>query len=695
MSPSIILRVQHFEISNKNCKYFFPMIDTLKESIYNEFAEQMYGFFVRRGKMSLIFNIDFEIASTAFISILYFYAQIQYNLNSEVNKEFRRLMLYVLSANIIDILSAITISYYMVVPVWLNMIVNTVYFTLTILMCYQFIYYSYIYVQKSRFAYWVWRVNKLVLCFYGLLLALNIFTGHIFYFNELGQYTHGKYYLTNYAVSYYSLVSASVVLFSNFRKWEKRQKGAVIIFTLIEPIGPLLQMLVCPDVLLSIFSVSLSLIMIMFSMETPDYHKLTEAMAELKRTKEEAEAAREQAQKANQAKSEFLSNMSHEIRTPINAILGMNEMILRESGEDEICAYASDVENSGRMLLSLVNDILDFSKIESGFMHLVLAEYELSSALNDVITMIQPKAAEKGLKLQVEISPEIPNRLCGDARRICQIILNLLTNAVKYTDEGEVHLQVTHKEIEENRIELCVAVKDTGRGIRESEKEKLFHSFSRLDEQKNRGIEGTGLGLAITNSLVQMMNGRLELESVYGVGSLFTIHIQQEVRSRRGIGDWSSRIGISQESDGKQEDGFFAPQGQILVVDDVNMNLKVFAGLLKDSKIQIDMAMGGAEALAYCKKRTYHMIFMDHMMPEMDGIECMRELRAMKESLNQQTPVIMLTANAIAGVRDEYLKEGFSDYLSKPFKRKDLMKMIRKYLPEELIQRKEPMQKVE
>lgn len=639
--------------------------------------------------MSLVYNINFEVASTAFIAILYFYAQIQYDLKSEVNRVFRKLMLYVLFANIVDVISAITISYYTVVPLWANMIINMGYFSLTIMMCYQFTHYAYIYVQKNNFARRVWRINQCLLAVYGVILLSNIFTGYLFYFNEQGQYTHGKYYLLNYAVCYYVLIGASAVLLTNFKKWGKRQRAAVITFTLVEPIGPLLQMLVCPDVLLSIFTISLSLIMIMFSMETPDYHKLIETMAELQRTKEEAEEAREQAQKANQAKSEFLSNMSHEIRTPINAILGMNEMILRESSEDEICAYARDVENSGRMLLSLVNDILDFSKIESGYMNLILSEYELSSALNDVITMIQPKAAEKGLALKIEISPQIPNRLYGDARRICQIILNLLTNAVKYTDEGEICLRVDHKRLEQDKIELCVAVQDTGRGIKDVDREKLFHSFSRVDEQKNRGIEGTGLGLAITNSLVQMMQGWLELESVYGKGSLFAIHIKQEVRDERAIGDWSKWVAASQESDGQQEMEFIVPDGQVLVVDDVNMNLKVFAGLLRDSQLQIDTAMSGAEALAYCKKKTYHIIFMDHMMPEMDGIECMRELQAMEDSQNKNTPVIMLTANAIAGMREEYLKEGFTDYLSKPFKRKDLEKVIMRYLPQELIQKNE------
>lgn len=642
--------------------------------------------------MSLVYNINYEVASTAFIAILYFYAQIQYDLTSEVNKAFRKLMLYVLFANIVDIISAITISYYAAIPVWANMIINMGYFSLTILMCYQFTYYAYIYVQKNSFAHRVWRINQIMLGIYGVILLSNVFTGYLFYFNEQGQYTHGKYYLLNYAVCYYVLIGASAVLFTNFKKWGKRQRAAVITFTLVEPIGPLLQMLVCPDVLLSIFTISLSLIMIMFSMETPDYQRLMETLAELQRTKEEAEFAKEQAQKANQTKTEFLSNMSHEIRTPINAILGMNEMILRESSEEEICAYARDVENSGRMLLSLVNDILDFSKIESGYMNLILSEYELSSALNDVITMIQPKAAEKGLALKIEISPEIPNRLYGDARRICQIILNLLTNAVKYTDAGEICLQVDHRQIEKDRIELRVAVQDTGRGIREVDREKLFHSFSRVDEQKNRSIEGTGLGLAITNTLVQLMQGRLELESTYGKGSLFVIYIQQEVRGKRAIGDWSKWVAASQENEAQTETDFIVPDGQVLVVDDVNMNLKVFAGLLRDSQLQIDMATSGAEALTYCRKKSYHIIFMDHMMPEMDGIECMRELQAMEDSLNRDTPVIMLTANAIAGMREEYLKEGFTDYLSKPFKRKDLEKVIMRYLPQELIQKKQGIQ---
>lgn len=401
--------------------------------------------------------------------------------------------------------------------------------------------------------------------------------------------------------------------------------------------------------------------------------------------REEAEAAKQEAQEANRAKSSFLANISHEIRTPINAVLGMDTMILRESREDNIREYANDIQNAGQNLLSLINDILDFSKIESGKMEIKPVNYELASLLGDCYNMIQVRAKDKGLFFRMENSTSIPHLLYGDEVRVRQIIINLLTNAVKYTEKGEVVLSANWEKMDEETIRLIVAVRDTGMGIKYEDQQKLFDSFQRLDMERNRNIEGTGLGLSITKQLVDMMDGTISLESSYGRGSTFTVDIPQRARSFEPIGDFQSRIQESAEFGEEYHSSFQAPGASILVVDDVPMNLKVLCELLKSTKVQIDTAESGKECLRKITLKKYHIIFLDHMMPEMDGIETLKNMKWIAENQNADTPVIMLTANAIIGARDEYFNVGFDDYLAKPVKENELEQMIQKYLPKELV----------
>ncbi len=401
--------------------------------------------------------------------------------------------------------------------------------------------------------------------------------------------------------------------------------------------------------------------------------------------REEAEEAKREAQEASRAKSSFLANVSHEIRTPINAVLGMDTMILRESRQENVREYANDIQSAGQNLLALINDILDFSKIESGKMEIKPVNYELASLLGDCYNMIQVRAKDKGLFFRMENSTSIPHLLYGDEVRVRQIIVNLLTNAVKYTEKGEVVLSANWVKTDEENIRLIVAVRDTGMGIRYEDQQKLFDSFQRLDVERNRNIEGTGLGLAITKQLIEMMNGTIFLESSYGCGSTFTVEIPQRVRSFEPIGDFQARIQESAEFGKPCQSSFQAPDARILVVDDVPMNLKVLCELLKSTRIQIDTAESGKECLRDITLKKYHMIFMDHMMPEMDGIETLKNMKWVAENKNTDTPVIMLTANAIIGARDEYFSAGFADYLAKPVKEAELEQMIRKYLPKELV----------
>lgn len=383
--------------------------------------------------------------------------------------------------------------------------------------------------------------------------------------------------------------------------------------------------------------------------------------------------------KANNAKTQFISNMSHEIRTPINAVLGMDEMILRESNDETILGYAHDIKNAGKMLLGIINDILDYSKINSGKMEIIDEEYgtaELFGNLNNIISL---RAKEKNLNFFMNVNKQLPKKLYGDQLRIQQIMLNILTNAVKYTREGYVDMSVDFREIDSEHINLKISVKDTGIGIKQEEMGKLFEAFERLDVKKNRTIEGTGLGMSIVTNLLNQMGSSLQVQSEYGVGSVFSFEISQKIIDAEPVGELnfsSSREGYTEESN---IGAFKAPGARILAVDDTRVNLTVIRGLLKRTEMTIDTANSGIECINMASQTKYDIIFLDHRMPGMDGLETLAKLNEIGGP-NSNTPVIALTANVVSGAREFYIKAGFADYLEKPVNATKLETVVRKYI---------------
>ena len=389
---------------------------------------------------------------------------------------------------------------------------------------------------------------------------------------------------------------------------------------------------------------------------------------------------------SNEAMSSFLANVSHEIRTPINAVLGMDEMILRESNDEKIVEYAKTIEGAGRTLLALINDILDISKIELGKMNISNHEYELSSVILDVIKMIQQKATTKNLSVILDVDPKTPGRLIGDEMRIRQILLNILNNAVKYTEKGSVTLKVFYENRFKDTADLVFKIKDTGIGIRKEDQESLFEKFTRLDTDKNKTIEGTGLGLAITKQILNLMDGKVEVKSTYGKGSTFTVRLPQQLASLDEIGDINLAKTVSDKKKTSMT-SFIAPTANILIVDDTAVNRVVVKELLSVTKVNIDEAESGRECLDMVHQKTYDLILLDYRMPGMDGIEVLKALKELEDNKSSQAGVIALTANAVAGAKERFLEEGFDDFITKPVSGSKLINLLMMYLPGEKIEK--------
>ena len=578
-------------------------------------------------------------------------------------------MLWISIINVIfDAVTIYTVNHRDTIPEWLNHGLHIIYIgTFPV-----FLWLVYLYIRSLAFKITEHRITikemlPVIIAFFAIAFLPMYYVE-----SDYSDYSTGPADTVAYICAFVYFV-LSVVLLIRYRKEmePKERRGiALALGSLVTLVGA--QALV-HQLLMTAVGVTLINVALYYTVESPDA-MLIEKLAHEK----------ERADVANEAKSSFLAHMSHEIRTPINSVLGMDEMILRESTEENILDYAESIRTSGSTLLSLVNDILDFSKVEAGKMEIIPAQYELNSVINDLYNMVYARAEGKGLGLGVNVDPSIPNVLYGDEIRIKQCVLNLMTNAVKYTNEGSIKLSVSYDKIDSGNIMLKVSVKDTGIGMKPEALEKLYVPFARIEEKKHRNIEGTGLGMNITRQLLKLMGSDINVKSEYGIGSEFSFEVKQGVISDIPYGEGSLTCHTSHDNARSQNGMFRAPEARVLVTDDNEMNISVFVHLLKRTQIQVSAASSGKETLEMAEAGDYDIYFIDHMMPEMDGLETLKRLKEIPG--REDSLCIALTANAVAGARESYLKAGFQDYLSKPIDYEKLERMLMRYLPAELVE---------
>ncbi len=674
-------------------------------------------------------NIDFDMAGMLIYVFLFLASLRIYSSKDRSSMHFYNILLVGFFTGIADILVVVGETYSYALPAYFSKIFYFLFLSGTALSTY-FVYKYVRSYQKDDQGTLNSPMDIFAFALAGGLMVLglvNIFTDILIRLDENGAYVRGNLEQLVYLLPMVIFVLILISLFTHKEDYTRRQFISILSLIGMVSFFSIMQYMNDDKILFTVFGTSVSLMFMLTSLETPDYKKLMEVLKEQETTKQEAlkakeladrlrqeadsariaaeaasnesqeakkiaqqsqklaEDAKEAAIRANQSKSSFLARMSHEIRTPMNAVLGLNELIAKESTQKTIVEYANDAKKASENLLNIINDILDFSKIESGKLELVETEYSFKDIINEEYTLFSFKAKERNLKLVFDIDPNIPSVLFGDDIRLKQILTNLLSNAIKYTESGTVTLKVTLEGRGRSSAVVKYVVKDTGIGIKEEDIGKLYDAFERIEEKRNRNIEGTGLGINIVVQLLTMMGSKLMIDSVYGLGSQFSFSLRQTMIDSTPVGEISDDQAEKKTTVHGQK-LIYAPEARVLIVDDNNMNLKVFAGLVKDTGIKVDTALSGSEALGYTLKNKYDLIFMDHLMPGMDGIETRRAIISQEDGLNKDTIQIVLTANAIKGAMEEYLSYGFADTVFKPVKQSELNDVLWKYLPARLIE---------
>lgn len=635
---------------------------------------------------TLQFKIEFLVAAIVILAIEAFFMKRRFYAVSRANKMFFRYVVAALIAACLDLCTNVAEGCLAFIPDWLALLTRALYFSASILTLYfGFRYFIALGTDKLRYPV-MDKIVQILMIAYIIFVFTNVFTRLILTYED-GKRVPGPLYGANFIVPGVLALYLAVAMLINRITVSKFQFLYISSAVVLAIAGAVVEWLLADQYLLSFFAVAIGITVMFFGLETPDYKVMLDTLEELENKKAEAELARKEADDANEAKTRFLARMSHEIRTPINGILGMNEMILRENKDKKIQEYSADIKRAAHNLLSIVNDILDFSKIDSGKMQILPTEYKFSNVLRDTWNLFDFPAREKNLNLSFEIDNNIPETLYGDDIRLKQILSNLLSNAIKYTDKGSVTLSIKEKAREDEMIDLEFSVKDTGRGIKTEDIQKLCLAFERIDEKSNREIEGTGLGMSIVSKTLELMGSKLVIDSVFGQGSEFSFALRQMIINEEPIGDFSKIKENAQESAADLTAiPFKAPKAKILVVDDNLINLKVFTGLLKNTEIMITEAQSGEEALKKCDETKFNLIFLDHLMPGLDGIETFAELRKQEDGINYKTPVVCLTANAMQGARDNYIIQGFDDALFKPIDPAKLFDMLKRILPADLLE---------